>query len=243
MNSQPTSVESIFLEVLEKPTLRERAAYLDEVCACDPSLRQRVETLLRAQEDAGSFLEVPLVGGAKPAATVLQGSVESPLAGQTPTAGTGPSSVDRSALDFLGAPKHPGQIGTLGPYEITEVVGRGGMGIVLKGFDPRLHRFVAVKVLAPEAASNPMARQRFLREAQAAAAISHDHVVTIYAVDESDRLPYLVMEYINGVSLQDLLNRKGGLETGGRPCSGPGPPGHQAGQHPARKRRAASQDH
>ena len=210
MSSQPTRVESIFLDALEKPTLRERAAYLDEVCACDPKLRQRVETLLRAQEDAGSFLEVPLVGGAKPAATVLQGSVECPFAGQPPTAGPESSSVDRSALDFLGPPKHPGHIGMLGPYEITEVIGRGGMGIVLKGFDPQLHRVVAVKVLAPEAASNPMARQRFLREARAAAAISHDHVVTIHAVDESDRLPYLVMQYVTGVSLQDGSTAKAG---------------------------------
>ena len=69
-------------------------------------------------------------------------------------------------------------------YKILEELGRGGMGIVCRARDPKLNRVVAIKVLAPELAANPNARRRFLREAQAAAAISHPHVVTIHAVDE-----------------------------------------------------------
>ena len=76
--------------------------------------------------------------------------------------------------------------------------------------DTKLNRIVAVKVLAPELAANPNARRRFLREAQAAAAVSHPHVVTIHAVDE-DKLPYLVMECIVGQSLQEKLDRGGAL--------------------------------
>src|SRR5690606_5945224 len=80
----------------------------------------------------------------------------------------------------------PGLLGMLGPYEVYEMLGRGGMGIVFRARDPKLNRVVAIKVLAPELAANPNARRRFLREAQAAAAISHPHVVTIHAVDEGD---------------------------------------------------------
>ena len=104
-----------------------------------------------------------------------------------------------------------------GQYEILESVGRGGMGIVLKGQDTKLNRIVAVKVLAPELASNATARMRFSKEAQAAAAVSHDHVVTIHAVEESGtrgekNLPYLVMEYVDGLSLQQKIDRDGPLE-------------------------------
>jgi serine/threonine protein kinase len=90
-----------------------------------------------------------------------------------------------------------------------EVVGRGGMGVVLKGFDDKLRRVVAIKVLAPEMAANPTARQRFTREARAAAAVSHEHVVTIHAVEDAHRPPYLVMEFVDGVSLQGKLDKEG----------------------------------
>lgn len=119
---------------------------------------------------------------------------------------------DLDRLEFLEPSDQPGVLGMLGPYEITETIGRGGFGLVLKGRDRRLNRIVAIKVLAPEWASNATARKRFLREAQAAAAVRHDHVVTIYAVDEVARLPYLVMEYIPGKSLQERLDETGPLE-------------------------------
>ena len=115
------------------------------------------------------------------------------------------------ALDFLTPSEDPESIGRLGPYEIGEVVGSGGMGIVLKGIDAKLNRVVAVKVLVPTLASNATARKRFLREAQAAAAVGHPHVVTIHAVDE-DQLPYLVMEFVSGQSLQEKVNLEGPLE-------------------------------
>src|SRR5262249_46935479 len=84
--------------------------------------------------------------------------------------------------------------------------------IVLKAFDPSLHRVVAIKVLAPQLATSGVARKRFLREAKAAAAVTHDHMVTIHAVDEANGLPYLVMQYIAGKSLQDRIDREGPLD-------------------------------
>jgi eukaryotic-like serine/threonine-protein kinase len=114
-------------------------------------------------------------------------------------------------LSFLAPSEDPTHLGRIGPYEIVEVIGRGGMGVVLKGLDPMLNRFVAIKVLAPELATSATARRRFAREGQAAAAIGHDHIVAIHAVDTSGVLPYLVMQYVPGKSLQERVDRSGPL--------------------------------
>jgi serine/threonine-protein kinase len=116
------------------------------------------------------------------------------------------------AVDFLNPPTAPDSIGRLGEIDIQSVIGHGGMGIVLKGLQPALNRFVAVKVLAPHLATSGAARQRFAREARAAAAVVHPHVMPIFTVDASGRLPYLVMPLIDGESLQERIDRQGALE-------------------------------
>jgi len=100
----------------------------------------------------------------------------------------------------------------IGPYRILERVGQGGFGIVYRARDEKLDRIVALKVLTPARAEDAACRRRFLREAQSAAAIRDDHVVGIHAVDENDGMPYLVMEFIHGVSLQRRLERTGALQ-------------------------------
>jgi WD40 repeat protein len=115
-------------------------------------------------------------------------------------------------LLFLHPAERSDLLGTLGGYEVQAVIGHGGMGVVLKAFDPALHRLVAIKVMAPILAGSATSRQRFMREAQAAAAVRHDHIVTVHGVHEADGLPYLVMQYIAGESLQDRLDRTGPLE-------------------------------
>src|SRR5262249_9811450 len=122
------------------------------------------------------------------------------------------SAGEEAPLDFLSPSDHPEHLGRFGPYEIVSVIGRGGMGVVLKGLDPSLNRFVAIKVLAPQLATSGAARGRFAGEARAAAAVSHEHVVAIHAVDHAAGLPYLVMQYVPGVSLQERLDRDGPLE-------------------------------
>ena len=124
----------------------------------------------------------------------------------------GPSTTDDVSLDFLSPSNNPEHLGRLGSYEVVEVIGQGGMGVVLKAYDAGLNRLVAVKVLAPQLASNPTARKRFRREAQAAAAVSHDHVVAIHAVDEAEGLPFLVMEFVDGRSLDQRIKGDGSLE-------------------------------
>ena len=113
---------------------------------------------------------------------------------------------------YLDPTDDPRMLGRFGGYEIAGVIGYGGMGIVLKGFEPALDRYVAVKMLAPQLANSGAARQRFSREARAAAAVLHENVVAIHRVSESNGLPYLVMPYLPGSSLQRRLEKQGPLQ-------------------------------
>ena len=116
------------------------------------------------------------------------------------------------AVDFLEPSHDSTKLGRLGDCEIVEVIGRGGMGIVLKGYQQELNRFVAVKVLAPHLATSGAARRRFAREAQATAAIVHPHVMAIHSVHASAKLPYLVMPFVACESLQERLDHQGPLD-------------------------------
>src|SRR5262249_41716724 len=102
------------------------------------------------------------------------------------------------AWDFLAPPEKPDEIGRLGPYRILKVLGAGGMGVVFGAGPPRRERLVALKAMLPSLAASPSAKKRFLREAKTAASIKHDHIVTIYQVDEDRGAPYLAMEFLEG---------------------------------------------
>ena len=95
----------------------------------------------------------------------------------------------------------------IGQYELREVIGRGGMGVVIKAFDTRLNRDVAIKILAPELSASSKARRRFEREARSAAAINHPNIVTIFEINQVEGLPFLVMEYLKGGDLWQRLKR------------------------------------
>ncbi|MCH7725306.1 MAG: protein kinase, partial [Planctomycetes bacterium] len=98
--------------------------------------------------------------------------------------------------DYFEPTDTPGSLGRFGPYEITEIIGTGAMGVVLRGIESKLNRHVAIKVLAPHYASSGAARRRFQREARSAAAVVHQHVVPIHAVGSENDLPDLVMAYV-----------------------------------------------
>ncbi|MCI0358499.1 MAG: protein kinase [Planctomycetaceae bacterium] len=195
---------SIFMAALEKSSLDERSAFLDAACGGDAALRQRVEALLNSHVDGGSFLEMPV-----PERLLEQMSSQN-LQTHASSAGSGDH---RDVLAGLAPSDKLGSLGRLGHYEVNQVVGQGGMGTVLKAFDEKLHRVVAIKLMSPELATSGTARQRFSREARAAAAVSHEHVVTIHAVEDDHRPPYLVMQFVDGVSLQQKLDEKGALST------------------------------
>src|SRR5262245_6965804 len=101
----------------------------------------------------------------------------------------------------------------LGPYEILTPLGAGGMGEVYRARDSRLGREVAIKILSPGLADNPTRRVRFEREAQAISRLSHPNICAVYDVGEQNGAAYLVMEYIEGESLEQRL-RRGALPAG-----------------------------
>lgn len=102
-------------------------------------------------------------------------------------------------------PLAPGK--TLGPYEVIEQAGAGGMGEVFKAKDIRLDRTVAIKVLPQSVAANPSLKQRFEREAKSISSLNHPNICTLYDIGHEDGLDYLVMEYIEGETLSDRISR------------------------------------
>ena len=112
---------------------------------------------------------------------------------------------------YLTPPCGPDEMGRLGPYRVLKVLGVGGMGVVFLAEDPQLKRRLAVKAMKPVLAASAEARQRFLREAQAAAAVEHDNVISIYQVGEEKGVPFLAMPLLRGESLEDRLRRDGAL--------------------------------
>jgi eukaryotic-like serine/threonine-protein kinase len=112
-------------------------------------------------------------------------------------------------LPGFAPPSAAGEVGRLGKYRIQKELGRGGMGAVYLAFDERLQRKVALKVMLPKAATNEQAKERFLREARAAAQISSDYVVTIHEADEIDGVPYIALQYLQGYPLDEYLKKKG----------------------------------
>ena len=190
----PACADDAALEALVSGTLapdRERAleAHLGGCAAC----RSRLDALAASPENWSTVREQLSAGAeadgedAAPPIPALASLIQKILA---------PSDDDR-------------MLGRLGPYEITGIIGSGGMGIVLKGHDRALDRFVAIKLLSPHLASSGAARQRFLREAKAAAAVVHDNVIAIHGVDEFAGLPYLVMPYCRGTTLEKRIRDAG----------------------------------
>src|SRR5687767_8988923 len=97
----------------------------------------------------------------------------------------------------------------IGPYEFTEKLGAGGMGEVYKAYDSRLDRVVAIKAVRAERRSDTYTRSRFAQEARAASALNHPNIVTIYDVIEHEGVTFLVMEYVNGQTLEEMISGKG----------------------------------
>ena len=112
---------------------------------------------------------------------------------------------------LLDPPSHPEMLGRIDGFSVERMIGRGGMGVVYKGFDAELNRPVAIKFLSPHLATSGVARQRFAREARAAAAVVHANVVPIYSVNSSPVRPYFVMAIVSGRSLQRHVEEHGPL--------------------------------
>ena len=134
---------------------------------------------------------------------------------------------------------------------IDAVVGRGGMGVVYAATQLALQRPVALKVIVPELANDPEFRLRFERESRLAASIEHPNVIPVHEAGEGDGLLYLLMRYIEGIDLRELIVAEGplapasggaargpdGVGAGGGPPPRAGPPRREAGERPGRSAR------
>jgi WD40 repeat protein/serine/threonine protein kinase len=175
---------------------------------CRQSLRLgEANAQKESRSDPGGVVSAP------PMASAVVSTVDMPksLSGQLDTSADGPGTPgvqDNKGYEFLAPPQGSDEMGRLGPYRVLRVLGAGGMGVVFLAEDPQLERRVALKAQLPAMADRPAARQRFLREARAAASLKHDHVVTIYQVGEDRGVPFLAMELLEGEPLDARLGRE-----------------------------------
>ena len=131
MPTDPTRVKAIFLEAAELPDEAARAAYLDRACGADAGLRERVETLFRSHDPDGSFLGTPAAVIPGPDHAATQAFEPDPEHAET-RAGDGTSGDDEVPLGFLAPATRPDSLGRIGHYEVLQVIGQGGFGIVFQ---------------------------------------------------------------------------------------------------------------
>ena len=197
----PSRVEDFLADRLGPDEETEWMLHLEQCDSCRVLLQQ-------SAADAGTWSEFESALKDEPHDSVLLGStVGIPAHLGNPDA----SLLVQQVVSMLAPTDDPDMLGRLGAYEISGVIGSGGMGIVLKGHDRSLDRTIAIKVLAPHLASSGAARQRFSREAKAAAAVLHPNVIAIHSVSNDAELPYLVMPYVRGASLQKRMDAEGPL--------------------------------
>ncbi len=208
MNSEPLVCDAQRIERFLQHELSELEqgafeSHLDDCLDC-----RRVLAARAAGDDVWTRVREALITDSLPPDTPpsTQLPLESPLE---------EASFSQNAILRLLAPTdNERSLGRLGGYEVMGVIGSGGMGVVLKAFDPALNRNVAIKVLSPHLGDSGAARIRFSREAQAAAVVVHDNVIEIHGVaaaKELNGLPYLVMPYVPGPSLQRRIDDQGPL--------------------------------
>lgn len=186
---------------------RSATAHLDSCPRCQTRLEQVAAAPEFARQLSERLQSAELAAPRRPAGSsdVRDGELAAATASSRP-------GFDSQSLAIPLPPRPlpaPGDL--IGRYRIARKIGQGGMGIVFEAEDVSLHRSVALKVLAPQWAADRLARQRFLSEARAAAAISSPYVVTVYAVEELEGWPILVMEFVRGRSLQEVLDADGPL--------------------------------
>ncbi len=182
----------------------------------DPALLPLVERLLQLSSPSNSVAAKNSPAKSATAKSAigksLTGGIDLPSEATQAFVGAAGTDPLAERFAFLSPPQAADEIGRLGTYRVLKVLGAGGMGVVFQAEDMNLKRKVALKVMRPEASALPTARDRFLREAQAAARVEHEHVVTIHQVGEVNGVPFLAMPWLKGQSLDEALKRLGTLK-------------------------------
>jgi serine/threonine protein kinase/Tol biopolymer transport system component len=178
-------IERLYYAALDRDAV-DRAAFLHDACGSDEALRREVESLFVYQTKAKDFIEAPATN----VHLELLSRVLTPIRGQHESSASG---------RFVGR--------VLGVYEVQALIGAGGMGEVYRAVDTRLNRTVAIKVLPEHVSSDPERRERFKREARIISTLNHPHICALYDVGSQNGVDYLVMEYIDGETLQYRLEQ------------------------------------
>lgn len=200
----PDRLDAFVRADLNEQQESELISHLNHCARCGADLEQRVAAADQWRE-AGELLNQCSSNSPKPFDSVNDMSCE-----------TARDSVPngrqlQQVIGMLAATDDPQMLGRIGAYEVSGVIGCGGMGVVFKAHDRSLDRVVAIKVMAPHLAGSGAARKRFARESKAAAAVLHSNVIAIHSVDDNQDLPFLVMPYVAGASLQKRIEADGPL--------------------------------